>query len=1032
MTSPWLDRRHRPIVAVAIGTLVIAALAFAGPIARHVDAWRTRQVILGHVNVLEAEFAHLRPSEARMLTTTRYVAASRAAERPEGLVSPRATIARASLERLLPEITDADNLAIVGAARAVEGNMSGAIDLLEPLLRTDRTSARVVVALSGAYFMRGQPGDMVRAFDVAASFSHRFPDHALRFNLALAGSNVLPSREAAALWEAYEQSETEPHWREEANARAKVLRSVTRPPARDTVDENSQLQLGEARAAVYDADLHDAAGACQSGEWGQRPDLHRRLVTRTAELRAAGDGYLHDVTRRLFSPVAEATCNPKVADLISRFLDARAMYRRDQRVESITSFERLVPRLSTEVPALALEARLYLTTSRYFTAARAGVLPELDHLVNRTTALNYPQLLARMHWMQGYVLQDQGRYEAALRSYQAAEREYRQAADLDGLAAVQSVLSTLFDSLGDYVSGWRQRDQALAHVSRVRDPRARYTTLSEAARSSSRDGLLAAGLHFSRAAVVAAIDSGSDLRVVEASIERARLEWKSNNRDEAVRTLESAERLADAGGSSVGARTRAALFVLRSEVTASPAERLVLLDRALDTYRSAGSDMLLARLLLDRARAHRVLGNSPAAEADYAAGIEVFERLRTEISDASRRLSYFEEAWSLFDDMIALQVEQGEFSRALEFATRARTAKSHGLAAALRLPQNARLVSYVVLEQRTVVWVFGPDTVVTRILNTPRATIQRLSREFRDALIANADTDRIRRTGGEFYDRLVAPIDDLIAAATHLAVVPDPLLQSVPIAAFWRAASGRYLVQDHEITLLSAIPSIWPPEQPAATLSRALVIGDPSIAFSHESLRLPALPGAQAEAREIAALYPTSTLLIGDAATRDAFLRDAPGHEVIHFAGHALVNADVPALSRLLLASTPNASGAIYEFELRGQSFGHTSVVVLAGCDTAIGKTYRSEGVASLARGFLSAGVPAVVATLWQIRDDASVELFTAFHKRLRNGQTPSRAIRDVQLSSLLHRVDAMRSPSVWAALVTISNPEQLQTGERQ
>src|SRR4029450_3408880 len=53
----------------------------------------------------------------------------------------------------------------------------------------------------------------------------------------------------------------------------------------------------------------------------------------------------------------------------------------------------------------------------------------------------------------------------------------------------------------------------------------------------------------------------------------------------------------------------------------------------------------------------------------------------------------------------------------------------------------------------------------------------------------------------------------------------------------------------------------------------------------------------------------------------------------------------------------------------------NAEVVVLSGCQTALGKDVRGEGPIGLARGFMYAGVPRVVASLWQVDDLATAEL---------------------------------------------------------
>ena len=47
------------------------------------------------------------------------------------------------------------------------------------------------------------------------------------------------------------------------------------------------------------------------------------------------------------------------------------------------------------------------------------------------------------------------------------------------------------------------------------------------------------------------------------------------------------------------------------------------------------------------------------------------------------------------------------------------------------------------------------------------------------------------------------------------------------------------------------------------------------------------------------------------------------------------------------------------------------TVAVLGACETALGRTFNGEGAMSLVRAFLGAGASAVVAALWDVKDDS-------------------------------------------------------------
>ena len=94
-----------------------------------------------------------------------------------------------------------------------------------------------------------------------------------------------------------------------------------------------------------------------------------------------------------------------------------------------------------------------------------------------------------------------------------------------------------------------------------------------------------------------------------------------------------------------------------------------------------------------------------------------------------------------------------------------------------------------------------------------------------------------------------------------------------------------------------------------------------------------------------------------------------------------------------------------------------SDLVVLSGCETALGKKIHGEGFVGLTRGFMYAGAKAVVASLWRVEDAATAEFMRHFydamiHKNLR----PAAALRYAKLKIADDR--RWKKPYYWAAFV--------------
>jgi CHAT domain-containing protein len=144
---------------------------------------------------------------------------------------------------------------------------------------------------------------------------------------------------------------------------------------------------------------------------------------------------------------------------------------------------------------------------------------------------------------------------------------------------------------------------------------------------------------------------------------------------------------------------------------------------------------------------------------------------------------------------------------------------------------------------------------------------------------------------------------------------------------------------------------------------------------------------------------------------------DLDQYRVVHFATHGLLNSRHPELSGIVL-SLVDEDGRAQEGFLRAHEIYNlklnAELVVLSACSTALGKEIRGEGLAGLTRGFMYAGTPRVVASLWNVRDEATAVLMKRFYQNLLTGDSsPAAALRLAQVS--MWREPRWQSPYYWA-----------------
>ncbi len=304
--------------------------------------------------------------------------------------------------------------------------------------------------------------------------------------------------------------------------------------------------------------------------------------------------------------------------------------------------------------------------------------------------------------------------------------------------------------------------------------------------------------------------------------------------------------------------------------------------------------------------------------------------------------------------------------------------------------------------------------------------------------------------------------------AARIAVIPDGALHLVPFAALDRSAGEdgtvRALGEDHEVVHLPSASALVELRQrrdsrhPASNLmaimadpvfeandprfgswraARGEPTADPSraLARTRQALggRFGRLLGSAEEARRIAAIAgripgrPAAPVVSGFDATRELVTGGSlDGFRLLHFASHALVDADDPALAGLLL-SLYRADGRPQDGLLRARDlYGlrlSAELVVLSACQTALGQQVRGEGVVGLADGFFAAGANQLIVSLWEVDDRATAELMSRFYNHLLlHGRRAADALRRAQHE--LRDETRWASPAYWGAFIALGDWE--------
>ncbi len=379
------------------------------------------------------------------------------------------------------------------------------------------------------------------------------------------------------------------------------------------------------------------------------------------------------------------------------------------------------------------------------------------------------------------------------------------------------------------------------------------------------------------------------------------------------------------------------------------------------------------------------------------------------------------------------------------------------------LDRDTIMLEYALGEKRSFLWAITPSSIRAYII-PGRAEIEaaalraygRLTKSNQRQYAFSAEI-----AAAELSRMILGPVAAKLGRK-RLVIVSDGVLQYVPFGALPSPVAGRSaskrrpLIVEHEVIYLPSASSLvaMRRDQAQSRASRTVAVlsdpvfqpDDPRVkntmpskekekAIEGQSKNNQALVRSanetgltsferlihtRKEAEAIVALAPPEQGFKAlDFAASHATVMNAglDQYRIVHFATHGLLNSQHPELSGIVL-SLVDEEGRSQEGFLRAHEIFNlklnAELVVLSACSTALGKEIKGEGLAGLTRGFMYAGAPRVIASLWNVRDEATAELMKRFYQHMLIGKSsPAAALREAQIS--MWRDPRWKAPYYWA-----------------
>lgn len=490
--------------------------------------------------------------------------------------------------------------------------------------------------------------------------------------------------------------------------------------------------------------------------------------------------------------------------------------------------------------------------------------------------------------------------------------------------------------------------------------------------------------------------------------------------------------------SAENTRTTAEIYLLLADVKSRMKdcdEALQHYDTALELYRRLPEfTFSLYQIHKGKLFCFQQLNRQEDFSSELQTVLALSEEYRTTIREDDSRQAFFTNEQVVFDaamtNAIKAQDSQGAFafvenSRARSLLDFVESDKSLGeveknfasVARPLslaeiqaRLPEQVQLVQYAVLPDRLAIWVVTKTRFDLIEKPVTADELEKKIDSYQASIIDKGSAAEIKQAARELDELLIPPNLD---GEKQLCLIPDKSLHQLAFASLVSPA-GKYLLEDYALFYVPSASVLVVATENARRKERVtseslLSIGNPDF-DREENPNLADLRAAEDEAKAIAGSYRKSIEMFGGKATKEKFLDNFAGVEVVHFAGHFVANRQSPGNSKLLFAG-----GALRSSELGTYKLPKAKLVVLSACETGFERYDKSEGAIGIARTFLALGAPVVVASQWKVDSEPTKDLMIAFHRnRTEKHLTSAESLRQAQLEML--RRDQTNAPFYWAA----------------
>lgn len=427
-------------------------------------------------------------------------------------------------------------------------------------------------------------------------------------------------------------------------------------------------------------------------------------------------------------------------------------------------------------------------------------------------------------------------------------------------------------------------------------------------------------------------------------------------------------------------------------------------------------------------------GNITEGETAMRSALQLAELQLRSVHDSSSRIEWKLNASGPCRDLVSLIFRKGNVVEALELWEAFKVAPaiphdeaqqvsvlskamsesdSRQLTSRLQDLSKVTVISYALLPNELLIWVYDNRGVSSRHVDIPAAELSATAASFRE-LCSNprSNLELVRTKAKHLYDQLIGPVESNLQSDRALIIELDEGLSGLPMEALLDP-NNHYLGERGPV--ISSFGLLYEqqtiPEPRIGRDTTALVV---AVSSPHAKLEnpVPSLPDVIKEGQAVANHFSSARLLTDQSATLRETIEQIPKFEVFHFAGHASNSYTMPGL---LLSDTTLTAKSLEKFRVP-----RTRLVVLSACDTEAGALGSVEAADSLVGYFVRAGVSRVIASRWNVDSAFTQQFMTTFYAQLLGGSSVEASI--FQAQNALRRQSANAHPFYWASFTVFGS----------